>query len=541
MISLPIVERELRVAARRSAMYWLRAAVAAFAMLGCLQLFSDTLFINPAVVGKAALQMLSWLGLVLAFFAAVVTADCISSERREGTLVLLFLTTLKSRDVVLGKLAVMGLVAFYAMLGFGPLLMLPLVTGGVTGAEVGRMALVLMNVLFLSLVTGLCVSVHARSQPGAVLGSFGALAIITVVPRMAAALLGNRVSLPLGMFSPYTAFLEADASSYSTNPYAYLSSLAASFLISLLILFMAMFSLRRNWRQVFLSRALKAAAPAARRLIAPARIILTNRDNRRHTYAPIARAVLRMSGQRGMLWLAALIMLTGCIIGAIATRGTGSVAAGAGFSFVFQIASCAIFAMVSGRFFLESRRSGELELLLVTPVGARGILREQRLAMLRLMTGPLYVVLFGGIITAAAMMGLSQGGEIFFLGAGLASIANMMTGVFAVCMAGAWFATRLNNVFAVVGAAVGLVMIAPTAVAYLVPILFIRMGSLFEIWMLLVPVLFVLKNIVFIIWFRRCLQKEFRTRERPMLEKMFRWFAARPSGTIAGEQLQPAP
>ena len=509
-------------------------------MLACLQLFNDSGSISPADVGRAAFQMLSWLGLVLAFFAAVVTADCISHERREGTLVLLFLTTLKSRDVVLGKLAVMGLVAFYAMLGFAPMLMLPLVAGGVTGAEVGRMALVLMNVLFLSLVTGLCVSVHARSQPGAVLGSFGVLAIITILPRLAESLLGHWISVPLGMFSPYTPFLGARSNDYLLDPSIYSSSLIASHVIAWLILLLAMFSLRANWRQTFLASAMKVAAPAARRLIAPARVILFNRENRCHTYAPIARAVLRMRGQRGMLWLAALIMFTGCVAGAIATWASRSAAVGATFSLVFQISSCAIFAMVSGRFLLESRRSGELELLLVTPVGARGILREQRLAMLRLMTGPLYLVLFGTLISAVSMMGLDGGGEFIFIVGGLANIASVMTGVFAVSVAGAWFATRQNNVFAVVGLAVGLVMIVPVAIAYLFPILFMRVTGLLELWMLLVPVLFVVKNVAFILWFRHCLQKEFRTRERPMLQKVLCWFTAKPAETVAREHWQPA-
>ncbi|HQU46125.1 MAG TPA: hypothetical protein PK867_25150, partial [Pirellulales bacterium] len=43
----------------------------------------------------------------------MLTADCISSERREGTLGLLFLTDLRGHDVVLGKLVVAGLGAFY--------------------------------------------------------------------------------------------------------------------------------------------------------------------------------------------------------------------------------------------------------------------------------------------------------------------------------------------------------------------------------------------------------------------------------------------
>ena len=85
------------------------------------------------------------------------------------------------------------------------------------------------------------------------------------------------------------------------------------------------------------------------------------------------------------------------------------------------------------------------------------------------------------------------------------------------------------RVHVVAGLSVGLVMIAPIAIAYLLPMLFIGMGRLLELWVILVSVLFVVKNIAFILWFRHLLQKEFRTRQRPMLGKLFKWFAARPS------------
>ena len=39
MISLPIVGRELRIASRRRGTYWLRAVLAAFGVLACLQWF----------------------------------------------------------------------------------------------------------------------------------------------------------------------------------------------------------------------------------------------------------------------------------------------------------------------------------------------------------------------------------------------------------------------------------------------------------------------------------------------------------------------
>ncbi len=65
---------------------------------------------NVGAVGRSSLGLLTAVGLVIALASVVITADCISRERREGTLSLLFLSTMKGRDVVLGKLAALGLV-----------------------------------------------------------------------------------------------------------------------------------------------------------------------------------------------------------------------------------------------------------------------------------------------------------------------------------------------------------------------------------------------------------------------------------------------
>ena len=94
----------------------------------------------------------------------VVTADCLSAEKRDGTLGLLFLTDLRGVDVVLGKFSALALHALYGMLAVFPALALPLLTGGVTGEEFWRVSLTLLNLLFVSLSIGMLVSAVWRES-----------------------------------------------------------------------------------------------------------------------------------------------------------------------------------------------------------------------------------------------------------------------------------------------------------------------------------------------------------------------------------------
>ncbi|MCI0536424.1 MAG: ABC transporter permease subunit, partial [Verrucomicrobiales bacterium] len=99
------------------------------------------------------------------------TADALSEERRGGTLGLLFLTDLRGFDVVLGKLAVTSLDAFFALLAIFPMLGLPVLLGGVTGIEFWRMTLVLLNTLLFSLSIGLFVSTFGQNERGVMLNT----------------------------------------------------------------------------------------------------------------------------------------------------------------------------------------------------------------------------------------------------------------------------------------------------------------------------------------------------------------------------------
>jgi ABC-type multidrug transport system permease subunit len=94
----------------------------------------------------------------------LMTADCLSREKREGTLGLLFLTDLKGYDVVLGKLAATSLDGFYGLLAVFPLAGHSAADGGMTNGELWRMVLVLVNTFLFSLAIGLFVSAVNRDE-----------------------------------------------------------------------------------------------------------------------------------------------------------------------------------------------------------------------------------------------------------------------------------------------------------------------------------------------------------------------------------------
>jgi ABC-type transport system involved in multi-copper enzyme maturation permease subunit len=163
MTFLPIVARELRVASRRRMTYWARAAVALGAMITGIFIYADSVGVRSQLLSQQIFVGLIGLSLLYCLLAGrFATADCLSAEKREGTLGLLFLTDLKPLDVVLGKLAATSLNGFYSLLAVLPVLAVPLLMGGVANGEFWRVVLVLVNSFLFSLAIGLFVSALTR-------------------------------------------------------------------------------------------------------------------------------------------------------------------------------------------------------------------------------------------------------------------------------------------------------------------------------------------------------------------------------------------
>ena len=110
-------------------------------------------------LGLAVFHTLAWTSFILCLIAGMInTCDCVSEERREGTLGLLFLTDLRGFDIVAGKFAATSLNAVFALTAVFPFLAIPLLLGGLDAARLLRTVAALGNSLFFSLAIGMAVS-----------------------------------------------------------------------------------------------------------------------------------------------------------------------------------------------------------------------------------------------------------------------------------------------------------------------------------------------------------------------------------------------
>src|ERR1035438_3547531 len=162
---LSVADRELRSAARQKTTYrtrWLTAAVF-FGLLVWLWWVSHG-FANPRAAPKvfAVFSFLTFLYCL--FLATARTADCISEERREGTLGLLFLTNLNSAEIIAGKLCSAALASVYGLLAIFPMLAFPMLMGGITFGYFARTVVGLLNGILFALAAGFLASVLCKRQ-----------------------------------------------------------------------------------------------------------------------------------------------------------------------------------------------------------------------------------------------------------------------------------------------------------------------------------------------------------------------------------------
>jgi len=230
MTFLPIVDRELRVAARQHSTYWVRLVLALAAIVIGFFLYLLHTRTPRQLLAKEIFGGLGTLALLYCVASGRrSTADCLSEEKREGTLGLLFLTDLKGYDVVLGKLAATSVNAFYGLLAIVPVLAIPLLIGGVTNGEFWRTVLVLVNTFLFSLAIGVFASVLSRDARQAMGTNLLLLLSITALPPAAAGAIAyldvsHRVSPQLFFSCPaYSFYLCFDANYNSAGQYFWLS------------------------------------------------------------------------------------------------------------------------------------------------------------------------------------------------------------------------------------------------------------------------------------------------------------------------------
>jgi len=382
MSFLPLVQRELRVIARRSGTYWIRFAAALLALLFLVPGLFIVAVSGGKNVGQTLFTMMSYYGFVVCLLAgAFLGADCIAEERREGTLGFLFLTDLKGYDIVLGKFLGASLNAFYSLFAILPILGLCLLAGGVTGGEFWRMSLALLDALFFSMALSIFVSARLKSvsQPTMLaLGLlFGAWFFGYQVFKLSTVVTSNALSRPLfwlSMTCPGQAFSLATAAGYLYRSGDFWRALVVSNLAGLVMVGLA------SWRLDHSVDAPNAPVSIRRK---------GHRSRRLLEVEPIAWLLDDSRSRRLFVWVLAIV---GSVVALASAQGSAGILIGwatGGFYFILKL----LFAAQACRFFAEGRRTGALELLRTTPLGGRQMISGQWAMLRRIFLWPVCILL----------------------------------------------------------------------------------------------------------------------------------------------------
>src|SRR3989442_202261 len=93
MFATPVIERELRVRTRTRVTRWQRLLVASLAGLACAGTFTWSGQSPPGVAGQQLFRTLTAMAFIFCLVEGIrMTCDCLSRERREGTIGLLIFT-----------------------------------------------------------------------------------------------------------------------------------------------------------------------------------------------------------------------------------------------------------------------------------------------------------------------------------------------------------------------------------------------------------------------------------------------------------------
>ena len=551
MTFLPIVFRELRVASRRRATYWSRALTAVAAIAAGVMVFSLQYDRAPHDQAEVLFVTISVGAFIYCLFTGVrSTADCLSEEKREGTLGLLFLTDLKGYDVVGGKLVATSLNSFYGLTAIFPVLAIPLLMGGVTPGEFWRMALVLANTFLLSLAAGMFMSAISQSARRAMAGTFlllllssAGLGFMLLVPAV-----GRFPFLPLACtaLDPASSFVLSFDAQYASAPKLYWWSAGIIHGFGWVFLILASLIVPRSWQDH------PAGAAGSR----------WRERWRRWSYGADAERVefrRRLLDQNAFFWLAgrarlkpihvwaALAVLAALWSWGVLEQGndwTSSFVAG---SVVLNTMLKIWTASEAGRRLGEERKLGSLELILTTPLSIPDILRGQMLALRRQFLAPLLLVTLVETVFLVAVLRSSDADAASIPGYIACWVAfTVMLAADIVTLSGVamWASLTARNPNRATGIAVLRVMVLPDAVWVAI----LMFGPMFPFaalsdfnWKFLLAAWLlpgILADLVFGLGAWRRLREEFREvaaqRFAPSSSRLFRWLRGNPpAGAVA--------
>ena len=552
---LPIVDRELRVAARRRGTSALRLLAAAAALAVTLWLcLVPAPGQPPTALGRSLFTALSIMAFAYALLIGpFITADCLSSEKREGTLGLLFLTDLRGFDVVLGKWAATSLAGFYGLVAVLPALAIPMLIGGVTPGEYGRTALAVVNAILFSLTAGIFVSALSRDQTKAILGSLILVMTLSgLLPGLMILVLNGFLGKGIGAFlsglmaelpfvqptviSPSYTGQYALEPAYRSNPQLFWTSLGTVHAFGWAYLISATLIVTRVWRQEPIG-----PRDAPRWLL---RLGWTHgwkrRFAKRLAQNPVYALASRQRWPHWVFWaLVGIVTINIYWLTIGSRRNPGLYQFHLHFSTAMYFINRVWIAAMACRFFVEARRNNALELMLTTPIEVRTIARGRRRALIRLFFWPVVAI---GLLHCWYVWGRWEpfarqpNSDLRFreeatLAAG--SLVNFVTDVLAMSALGGWLSLASRRLPFVILKTFTLVTLVPWASLYL-----FGGTALLQKWfprdyIVAMPLAWVAKNALFFTWAIYKSRRHFRA----AAAQAYAWNWPRPARRLAARKM----
>jgi hypothetical protein len=435
MHCLPIIQRELQIAARSRTTYKQRmlAAGAASAVVILFALFTPAL---SSTSGRYLFKVVSWGGWIICFLEGLrETSDSLSQERRDGTLGLLFLTDLGGYDLILGKLAAAVVKSFTILLAMLPAFALPIWLGGVTAGEFWRVTLSFGVTLLFSMTAGIFVSANSRSAFAALMGGFLLASALVLIPAASIAASGpipNWLAGSLGMFLfSSDAQFTVDSSLFWKALFYSLAVCTALFLIA-----------GRCVRNFSLGDENVKRDSLWQRLLRPTSGYSSYTGGFSTRQDPAVWWAERTLPGRRILWIVIAIAIVASFI-------IGGFAGNTAMFFVFPTTMFLVFliklwaAVLAVQPFNTARRSGALELLLCTPITGAKLIRGQMVALRGYFTIPGLAACFGvtiaGSLGSALFSSKATGFEIIIaLGLGVFWFLSFLLDLNALAYMGLW-------------------------------------------------------------------------------------------------------
>jgi hypothetical protein len=556
----PLVERELRVGARRPLFYWLRGLLALAAGFQGYELLDRYVMgpppapglivmapAGPLITGATVLHQMAWLLFLATLLMGLVSADSITRERREGTLGLLLLTDLTPEEIVWGKMLSCGLTSVLVLLGSLPALMFPVLAGGVTGSEAALIGLGLLNTLFVSLAAGLWVSTVFRERRHALPATLALVGALAFGPEVLGGSYFGAGAVPFFRLFGLAGWMTAARIPVRFNvPFVVWFVVMHS--VGWLFLWRAGITLSASWqdqphkqvREPEPAETWPSQGPTPPLLEGPEATpepatALTRSswltDPRPWDADPIRWRVERLGSVEGLLWLAVALNFLAQFgtLGSILNFGAGPTDTWGLVSFVGMaviLFSSGLIAWAGARFFQDTRRQQDLELLLTTPLGSRQILGGQWCVLRRALAWSLGVVLVVALPAGISLLYDFTNGyhrEFWSLLQPFLIAVNLALEAVALCWVGMRFGLHARNAITAVAGSVGLVQLLPLALlvalmwgwAWLAG----RSSSLATSRGKMPPIIlallfFLAKNLALIVWARLRLRRELRLGRR---------------------------